>query len=41
MGKLGLAPVGVALTVTDSYLDEAAELEKLGYSALWQPAGRN
>jgi probable F420-dependent oxidoreductase len=38
--KLGLGAVGVALTVSDSYLDEAAELEGLGYPALWLPGGQ-
>ena len=40
MGKLGLGPFGVALNVSDTYLDEAAELEQLGYSALWLPGGQ-
>lgn len=40
MGKLGLGPVGVALNVSDSYLDEAAELEGLGYSAIWLSGGQ-
>lgn len=40
MGKLGLGPVGVALNVSDSYLDEAAELERLGYPAIWLPGGQ-
>lgn len=40
MGKLGLGPFGVALTVSDTYLDEAAELERLGYSAIWLPGGQ-
>ena len=33
MGKLGLGPAGVALNVSDTYLDEAVEVEQLGYSA--------
>src|SRR6266487_1181327 len=40
MSGLGLGPVGVALTVSDNYLDEAAELERLGYSAIWLPGGQ-
>jgi probable F420-dependent oxidoreductase len=40
MSKLELGPVGAALTVSDAYLDRAAELEHLGYSALWLPGGQ-
>jgi len=40
MGKLGLGPFGVALNVSDTYLDEAAELERLGYSGIWLPGGQ-
>ena len=42
MSELGLGPVGVALNVSadDAYLREAAELEELGYSALWLPGGQ-
>ncbi len=40
MNKQDLGPVGVALTVSGSYLDQAAELEQLGYSALWLPGGQ-
>src|SRR5215831_16418230 len=40
MSKLDLGPVGVALTVSDTYLGQAAELERLGYSALWLPGGQ-
>ena len=40
MSKLDLGPVGVALTVSDAYLGQAAELERLGYSALWLPGGQ-
>lgn len=40
MSKLGLGPVGVALTVSDTYLAEAAEAERLGYSAVWLPGGQ-
>ncbi len=40
MSKLDLGPAGVALNVSETYLDEAAELERLGYSALWLPGGQ-
>jgi probable F420-dependent oxidoreductase len=42
MSKLDLGPIGVALNVSadDTYLDEAAELEQLGYSAVWLPGGQ-
>ncbi len=42
MSKLGLGPVGITLNVSadDRYLGEAAELEKLGYSAIWLPGGQ-
>lgn len=42
MSKLDLGPVGVALNVSvdDTYLGEAAELEQLGYSAIWLPGGQ-
>jgi probable F420-dependent oxidoreductase len=40
MSKLDLGPVGAGLTVSGSYLDEAEELERLGYSALWLPGGQ-
>jgi probable F420-dependent oxidoreductase len=40
MDSLGLGPVGVALNVSGSYLDEAAELEGLGYPAIWLPGGQ-
>lgn len=40
MGKLGLGSFGMALTVSDTYLDEAAELERLGYSAIWLPGAQ-
>jgi probable F420-dependent oxidoreductase len=39
-GKLGLGAVGLALSVSDSYLSEAAEAERLGYSAIWLPGGQ-
>src|SRR5579859_1024164 len=38
--KLSLGRFGVALNVSDTYLDEAAELEQLGYSAVWLPGGQ-
>jgi probable F420-dependent oxidoreductase len=40
MDGLGLGPVGVALNVSATYLDEAAELEGLGYSSIWLPGGQ-
>jgi probable F420-dependent oxidoreductase len=40
MGKLALGQAGVALNVSDSYLDEAVEVEQLGYSAVWLPGGQ-
>ena len=42
MSKLDLGPVGVALNVLadDRHLDEAAELEELGYSTIWLPGGQ-
>jgi probable F420-dependent oxidoreductase len=40
MGKLGLGPVGLALNVSDGYLAEAAEAERLGYSAIWLAGGQ-
>src|SRR6266702_5980142 len=40
MGTLGLGQVGAALNVSASYLDEAAALERLGYSAIWLPGGQ-
>ncbi len=40
MGKLGLGSFGMALNVSDTYLDGAAELERLGYSAIWLPGGQ-
>jgi probable F420-dependent oxidoreductase len=42
MRKLDLGPVGVTLNVSadDSYLNEAVELETLGYSAIWLPGGQ-
>lgn len=42
MSKLELGPVGVALNVSgdDRYLQEAAELEELGYRTIWLPGGQ-
>ena len=40
MDRLGLGPVGVALNVSESYLGEAAGLERLGYSSIWLPGGQ-
>ncbi|HEY1641870.1 MAG TPA: TIGR03620 family F420-dependent LLM class oxidoreductase [Streptosporangiaceae bacterium] len=39
-GRLGLGAVGLALNVADGYLDEAAEAERLGFSAIWLPGGQ-
>jgi probable F420-dependent oxidoreductase len=42
MRKLELGPIGVALNVSgdDRYLQEAAELEELGYRTIWLPGGQ-
>ena len=42
MTKLGLGPIGASLTAADwhSLLDAAAELDDLGYSALWLSGGK-
>jgi probable F420-dependent oxidoreductase len=42
MSKLDLGRIGVALNVSadDAYLEEAAELEELGYSTIWLPGGQ-
>jgi probable F420-dependent oxidoreductase len=40
VSKLDLGRAGTALTVSDTWLDEAAELEQLGYSTLWLPGGQ-
>jgi probable F420-dependent oxidoreductase len=40
VSKLGLGKIGIALGVSGTYLDEAAELERLGYSAIWLPGGQ-
>jgi probable F420-dependent oxidoreductase len=37
---LGLRPAGVALNVSASYLGQAAEVEELGYAAIWLPGGQ-
>jgi probable F420-dependent oxidoreductase len=39
-GKLGLGQVGVALNVSDAYLANAAEVERLGYTGIWLPGGQ-
>ncbi|MFD6057192.1 LLM class F420-dependent oxidoreductase [Rhodococcus wratislaviensis] len=38
----GLGPVGISLNITpdETYLDEAARLESLGYSAIWLRGGQ-
>lgn len=42
MRRLDLGTVGVSLNVTadDTYLRDAAEMERLGYSAIWIPGGQ-
>jgi probable F420-dependent oxidoreductase len=40
MRKLGLGPVGLAVNVSAGYRAEAAEAERLGYSAIWLPGGQ-
>lgn len=42
MTKLDLGTIGVALDVTadDSYLDDATEVERLGYSTIWVSGGQ-
>ncbi len=42
MSKLALGPIGVTVNVPagDTHLRDAAELEELGYSALWLPGGQ-
>jgi probable F420-dependent oxidoreductase len=42
MSRLDLGPIGIALNVSadDRYLDEAAELEQLGYGTIWLPGGQ-
>lgn len=38
----GLGPVGISLNISpdETYLDEAARLESLGYSAIWLRGGQ-
>ncbi|WP_037158440.1 TIGR03620 family F420-dependent LLM class oxidoreductase [Rhodococcoides fascians] len=40
MDTLGLGPLGISLDVGHSYLDDAGELESLGYSSLWLAGGQ-
>jgi probable F420-dependent oxidoreductase len=42
MSKLDVGPIGIALNVStdETYLDEAAEAERLGYSTIWLPGGQ-
>jgi probable F420-dependent oxidoreductase len=42
MSTLSIGPIGIALNVSadDSHLKQAAELEELGYSAIWLPGGQ-
>jgi probable F420-dependent oxidoreductase len=42
MTKLELGRIGISLNVSDddTYLDEAAEIEELGYSTIWVPGGQ-
>jgi probable F420-dependent oxidoreductase len=42
MSKLELGRIGICVNVTDNdgYLDEAIELEKLGYSTIWVSGGQ-
>lgn len=42
MNKLDVGPIGIALNVSadETYLDEAAEAERLGYSTIWLPGGQ-
>jgi len=42
MSKLEAGPIGVALNVSadETYLREAAEVERLGYSTIWIPGGQ-
>ena len=35
-----LGPVGVGLEVSGAYLEEAAELEQLGFTSLWLPGSQ-
>ena len=38
----GLGPIGISLNISpdETYLDEAARLESLGYSAIWLRGGQ-
>jgi probable F420-dependent oxidoreductase len=40
MPRLRLGRIGASLDVTDTYLNEAAELEHLGYATIWLPGGQ-
>ncbi|OZF49524.1 hypothetical protein CH293_16845 [Rhodococcus sp. 14-2470-1b] len=40
MDTLGLGPLGISIDVGHSYLDDACELESLGYSSLWLAGGQ-
>lgn len=40
MDTLGLGTIGISLDVGHSYLDDACELESLGYSSLWIAGGQ-
>jgi probable F420-dependent oxidoreductase len=42
MSKVDLGAIGISLNVSgdDRYLAEAAEIEQLGYSAIWLPGGQ-
>ncbi|ORI17749.1 LLM class F420-dependent oxidoreductase [Rhodococcus sp. 1163] len=40
MDTLGLGKIGFSIGVSHSYLEDARELESLGYSALWLPGGQ-
>ena len=40
MDTLGLGAIGIAIDVSPSYLDDARELELLGYTSVWLPGGQ-
>ncbi|WP_338886253.1 TIGR03620 family F420-dependent LLM class oxidoreductase [Rhodococcus sovatensis] len=40
MDTLGLGRIGISIDVGHSYLDDACELESLGYSSLWLAGGQ-
>ncbi len=40
MAKLDLGPIGITLDVSPTYLAQAADLERLGYSAIWLAGGQ-